>query len=94
VRAYDPVAMTEARRVLGDLPGLDFAVSAAAALQGADALLVITEWKEFKSPDFDGLVAALKQAVVFDGRNIFDPKLMQTMGIEYHGVGRGVPVGS
>ena len=76
--------MTEARRVLGDLPGLDFAVSAAATLQGADALLVITEWKEFKSPDFDGLVVALKQAVVF----------VQTMGIEYHGVGRGVPVGS
>ena len=92
VCAYDPVAMPEARRVFGDLPGLDYAASAADALQGADALLVVTEWKEFKSPDFDGMVAALKQPVVFDGRNLYDPVLMAGHGIEYHGVGRGASV--
>jgi UDPglucose 6-dehydrogenase len=57
-------------------------------LQGADALVIITEWKEFKSPDFDTLKASLKQPVVFDGRNLYDPALMHALGIEYVGIGR------
>ncbi len=55
----------------------------------ADALLIVTEWKEFRNPDFDGMKAALKQPLVFDGRNIYDPALMRSLGIEYTGIGRG-----
>ena len=63
--------------------------SAAAALAGADALVLVTEWKEFRNPDFDLIKARLKQAVVFDGRNIYEPALMRLHGIEHHGIGRG-----
>jgi UDPglucose 6-dehydrogenase len=86
--AYDPVATDEARRVLAGRRGLDFAASAAAALEGADALLVVTEWKEFRTPDFDHVKATLKQPLVFDGRNIWEPALMKAIGLEYHGIGR------
>ncbi|HNF91374.1 MAG TPA: UDP binding domain-containing protein, partial [Accumulibacter sp.] len=89
IRAYDPVAMDEARRVFGDLPGLSFASHPAEALQGADALLIATEWREFKSPDFEQIRALLRQPLIFDGRNLFDPVLVRSLGIEYHGVGRG-----
>jgi len=89
--AYDPVAMDEAKRILGERPGLSFASKAEAALIGADALLLVTEWKEFKSPDFDGIKAALKQPVVFDGRNQYEPSLMKVLGIEHYGIGRGTP---
>ncbi|WP_119289562.1 UDP-glucose dehydrogenase family protein [Azohydromonas sediminis] len=88
VVAYDPVAIGEAKRVFGDIAGLGYADSAAAALAGADALVIITEWKEFRSPDFDAMRAALKQPVVFDGRNLFEPELMAGFGIEYHAIGR------
>lgn len=87
VVAYDPVAMDEARRVLGDLPGLRYADSAVAALDGADALVLVTEWREFKSPDFDAMRARLTAPVFFDGRNLFDPALMRSLGIEYHAIG-------
>ena len=86
--AYDPVAMPEARRVMSDIPGLSFAENQAQALEGADALVVVTEWKEFKSPDFDLIKASLKQPVVVDGRNLYDPQLMLALGIEYTGIGR------
>jgi UDPglucose 6-dehydrogenase len=88
LQAYDPVAMPEARRVLAGTSGLHFVDSPYEALEGADALLVVTEWKEFRTPDFDAIKAALKQPLVFDGRNIFDPALMRLQGIEYHGIGR------
>lgn len=88
IRAYDPVAMDEARRVFGDLPGLSFASSRDHALHHADALLIVTEWREFKSPDFEQMRAHLRQPLIFDGRNLFDPALVRAMGIEYHGVGR------
>ncbi len=88
VRAYDPVAMPEAARVLEGTPGLSFATSQDEALQGADALVVVTEWKEFRNPDFDAIKAALKQPLIFDGRNIYDPKLMQLHGLDYRGIGR------
>jgi UDPglucose 6-dehydrogenase len=89
VRAYDPVARAEAHRVFGDLRGLEIVDSAARALPGADALLIVTEWKEFKSPDFDAIRTQLRQPVVFDGRNLYEPALMRSLGIEYSGIGRG-----
>jgi len=89
VCAYDPVAMPEARRVLEGARGIDYAASAEAALAGADALLLVTEWKEFRTPDFEGIKTALKQPVVFDGRNLWEPALLKALGIEYHGIGRG-----
>ena len=88
VRAYDPVAMNEARRVMGDVERLEFAPDAAAALTGADALVIVTEWKEFKSPDFDFIKSSLRSPVVFDGRNLYDPALMAALSIEYEGIGR------
>ena len=89
VSVYDPVAMPEARRIWGDRAGLVFAAHADAALTAADALLLVTEWKEFKSPDFDGIKSSLKQPVIFDGRNQYEPALMKALGIEHHGIGRG-----
>jgi len=90
VQAYDPVAMTEAARVMGDTPGFSLAPSAQAALQGADALLIVTEWREFRTPDFDGIKGALKQPLILDGRNLYEPDLMRSLAIDYVGVGRGV----
>ncbi len=89
VQAYDPVAMTEAARVMEGTPRLHFAASQSEALAGADALVVVTEWKEFRNPDFEAIKSALKQPLVFDGRNLYEPALMKMMGITYHGIGRG-----
>jgi UDPglucose 6-dehydrogenase len=88
VQAYDPIAMPEARRVLATTPALGFAESAMDALQGADALVIVTEWKEFRSPDFERIKAMLRQPVIFDGRNMFVPPTVEAMGIEYHTIGR------
>jgi UDPglucose 6-dehydrogenase len=88
VQAYDPVATHEAQRVMSDLQGVQFADSAKAALAGADALVIVTEWKEFRTPDFDAIREALKQPLVFDGRNLYDPKLIVGFGLEYHSIGR------
>jgi UDPglucose 6-dehydrogenase len=71
---------------------VSFAESQGAALEGADALLVVTEWKEFRTPDFELIKSTLRQPVVFDGRNIYEPALMQAFGIEYAGIGRGATV--
>jgi len=92
VAAYDPVSMPEAKRVMGSMVGLSFCERAEQALEGADALLLVTEWKEFRTPDFDGIKASLKQPVVFDGRNLYDPALMKALGIEHYGVGRGLVI--
>lgn len=91
LRAYDPVAMEEAARVLDGTPGLVFVRHAADALDGADALVLVTEWKEFRQADFAGLKPRLKQPVVFDGRNLYDPARLRGLGFEYHGVGRPPP---
>ncbi|MBL0720692.1 UDP-glucose/GDP-mannose dehydrogenase family protein [Piscinibacter sp. Jin2] len=91
VVAYDPVAMDEAQRVMPGQAGLRYAASAPEALPGADALLIVTEWKEFRSPDFDAIRAQLKQPLVFDGRNLFEPADMARLGIEYHAIGRPAP---
>lgn len=88
VQAYDPVAMAEARRVLEGTPRLTFAVDPQQALRGADALVVVTEWKEFRNPDFDEVRSTLKSPLVFDGRNLYDPVWMKQMGIEYRAIGR------
>jgi UDPglucose 6-dehydrogenase len=89
VRAYDPEAMEEAHRIYGDRDGLVLAKSPADALEGADALVVLTEWKAFWSPDFDKIRATLKSPVVFDGRNIYDPVEVEAAGLAYYGIGRG-----
>ena len=88
VRAYDPVAAAEARRVLGDVAGLEFSAHAMDALQGADALVIVTEWKEFRSPDLEKMKGLMRQAVIFDGRNILDPREARDAGFEYSGIGR------
>jgi len=88
VVAYDPVAMHEARRIFGDEPRLSYAESPMAALEGADALLIVTEWKEFRSPDFEAIKAKLKQPVIFDGRNLYEPKQVRQFGIDYQAIGR------
>ncbi len=88
VTAYDPVAMEEARRIFGDDARLSYADSPNAALQGADALIIVTEWKEFRSPDFDKIKASLKTPVIFDGRNLYEPSLVQQAGLSYESIGR------
>jgi UDPglucose 6-dehydrogenase len=88
VRAYDPVAMHEARRIFAAEPRIAYADSPMAALDGADALAIVTEWKEFRSPDFDTMKAKLKAAVVFDGRNLYEPAQPRAAGLEYHAIGR------
>ncbi|MBO9538112.1 UDP-glucose/GDP-mannose dehydrogenase family protein [Herbaspirillum sp.] len=98
VAVYDPVAMKEAERVFkldfADAPALldriSFAANPMAALGDADALAIVTEWKAFRSPDFERVKAALKNPVIFDGRNLFEPQVMADSGIEYHGIGRSI----
>ena len=89
VQAYDPEAMDEARRIFGERADLCLCGSAGEALQGADALVVITEWKQFRSPDFVRLQATLADAVVFDGRNLYEPAEVEAAGLAYYGIGRG-----
>lgn len=89
VIAYDPVAVPEARGRTAQWSGVEFAASAADAAKGADALVIVTEWKEFRSPDFDALRSDLKQPLIFDGRNLFDPSYLEGLGFEYRCVGRG-----
>ncbi|TVO53048.1 UDP-glucose dehydrogenase family protein [Denitromonas halophila] len=89
VAAYDPVAMQEAERIFGDEPRLSYAGRPKSTLDNADALVIVTEWKEFRSPDFEAIKSRLKQPVMFDGRNMYDPALIRAEGIEYFGIGRG-----
>ncbi len=86
--AYDPVAMHETQRIFGDEPGLKYAENPMGALDNADALVIVTEWKEFRSPDFDEIKKTLKNPVIFDGRNLYDPKFVRGAGIEYFAIGR------
>jgi len=88
VQAYDPVAREEAERVTEGWAGLSFADHQQRALQGADALLIVTEWKEFRTPDFEVMRETLKDRRVFDGRNLYDPALIRGFGLEYHSIGR------
>jgi len=96
VAVYDPVAMAEAKRVLAldltpeELARVRFAASPMDTLTDAEALVIVTEWKAFRSPDFDKIKTALKQAVIFDGRNLFEPEVMAEAAFEYHGIGRSI----
>ena len=88
VTAYDPAAMEEARRVFSNDPRLQFADTAYSALENADALVIVTEWKTFRSPDFSLIKSKLKQPIIFDGRNMYDPGSIRAEGIEYYPIGR------
>ena len=89
VRAYDPVAMAECTRIYGDRPDLVLCKTGPEALEGADALAIVTEWREFRSPDFEHMRGALKAPVIFDGRNLYDPAHMARAGFSYYAIGRG-----
>ena len=89
VRAYDPVASAEARRIYGERPELILCKSLEEAVEGADALAIVTEWREFRSPDFDVIKSALRVPVIFDGRNLYDPSLLSRFGFRYFAIGRG-----
>ena len=90
VTVYDPVAMQEAQRILSvsHPEGIEYSENPDAALQGADALVIVTEWKEFRSPDFELMKKSLKNPVIFDGRNIYSPKMVRELGFEYMAIGR------
>ena len=88
VTAYDPVASHSMQQYLLDKVGLTYATSQNLALEKADALVIVTEWKEFRSPDFDHIKLALKHPVIFDGRNLYDPKWVRSLGFEYFAIGR------
>ena len=89
VRAYDPVAVERCNSLLGERKGLEYAPSAGEAVRGADALAIVTEWPQFRSPDFDKLRERLRQPVIFDGRNLYSPDLLKDKGFCYFGIGRG-----
>ena len=93
VRAYDPVASLEARRLYGEREDLVLAGNAYEAVEGADALAIVTEWKEFRSPDFDRLREQLTSPVIFDGRNLYDPAMVERFGLAYYAIGRGRSIG-
>ena len=88
VRAHDPVAMDEARRIFGERPDLTLCASPAEALQGADVLAIVTEWKIFRVPDFEQMAQLLKDRLVFDGRNLYDPATVARHGLGYVSIGR------
>ncbi|RZU97811.1 UDP-glucose dehydrogenase family protein [Spiribacter vilamensis] len=88
VQAFDPKAMDETRRLYGDRAGLTLCDSPEAALEGCDALVVMTEWNLFRSPDFELIRSHLADAVIFDGRNIYDPAVLARLGFQYHAIGR------
>lgn len=92
VQAYDPVAQEEARRIYGDRTDFKLCERAETALEGADALAIVTEWREFRSPDFATMKATLRHPVVFDGRNLYDPVLLKRQGFHYYAIGRGEPL--
>jgi len=90
VSAYDPVAADECRRIYGERADLTLAASPLEAVRGADALFILTEWKEFRSPPFDEIARRLRNPVVFDGRNLYEPHVPARHGLEYHSIGRPV----
>lgn len=89
VQAYDPEAMNETQRIYGNRADLRLMGTKEAALQGADALIIVTEWRDFKAPDFELLNATLSSPVIFDGRNLFEPARVKKLGFAYYGIGRG-----
>lgn len=92
VQAFDPEAMEETQRIYGVRSDFVLSGTKEAALQGADGLIICTEWQQFKAPDFDLIKQQLKQAVIFDGRNLFDPERLKQRGFHYYAIGRGESV--
>jgi len=93
VRAFDPEAMDECRRIYGERSDLELCDTPEEALEGAAALVVVTEWKVFRSPDFDLVTQKLDSPVLFDGRNLYSPTQMARRGFVYYGIGRGSRLG-
>jgi len=89
IQAYDPVAGAEAQRLYAGVAGFTLAKNAYDAARGADALAIVTEWQEFRSPDFERLRELLKSPVIFDGRNLYDPAMVSRFGLTYYAIGRG-----
>ncbi len=92
IQAYDPEAMDEAQRIYGAREDLRLMGTKESALQGADALIICTEWQSFRAPDFDVIKSRLKQPVIFDGRNLYDPDRLNSRGFTYYGIGRGASI--
>jgi UDPglucose 6-dehydrogenase len=88
VTAYDPVAMQESKRIFNNTTGLSYAETPTSALNNADALVILTEWKEFRSQNFSIIKQKLKANIIFDGRNMYDPQTVKNAGIEYRSIGR------
>jgi len=88
VKAYDPVAMQEAKRIFGDNPHIELCEDEYSTLKGSDAMLLITEWRQFRYPDFARIASLLKQPVIFDGRNLYNPTAVREMGFSYYAIGR------
>lgn len=93
-RAYDPEALDEARRIFGDQPALTLCSNRNDTLEKADALIIVTEWNEFRSPDFKALKAQLKHPVIVDGRNLYDPRTLVNNGFHYYAIGRPIYQGT
>jgi len=92
VQAFDPEALEETQRIYGNRPDLSLCTDEYETLKDADMLVIMTEWQIFRSPDFDRIKSELSNPVIFDGRNIYDPKTMQTLGFDYYGIGRGLSI--
>ena len=92
VRAYDPVAMPECARIYGRRADLTLCKTSPEVLEGADCLAIVTEWREFRSPDFDAIKSTLRTPAIFDGRNLYDPGQMARAGFSYYAIGRGIRV--
>jgi UDPglucose 6-dehydrogenase len=88
VRAFDPEAHETAQAAFGNRPGLDLVSEPYQALEGSSALFVVTEWRQFRSPDFDRIRGLLTQPIVFDGRNLYQPQALAQKGLEHHSIGR------
>ncbi|MBT4837540.1 MAG: UDP-glucose/GDP-mannose dehydrogenase family protein [Methylococcales bacterium] len=92
IRAFDPEAIEEAKRIFGDNDKIFYCNDTESTLEKADALIIVTEWKAFWNPDFNLIKSKLKNSVIFDGRNIFDPENMEKQGFQYYGIGRGISI--
>jgi len=86
VRAHDPVAIKEAKKIFGDR--IEYSANHYEILQGADALAIVTEWSEYRNPDFDKIRSSLRNPLIFDGRNLYEPNRMRDAGFEYYPIGR------
>ncbi|MCX7985262.1 MAG: UDP-glucose 6-dehydrogenase, partial [Bacteroidetes bacterium] len=87
VKAHDPIAMNRARSIFGT--SIEYSENAYDTLKNADALMIVTEWNEFRKPDFQKMKSLMRKPVIFDGRNVYDPKIVNDFGLEYFGIGRG-----